>query len=119
MALNIDLDLLQDNLFAAAEEMGRKYFDTSKDKYKDYKSELRDYTDNLSVLKKEIAEAGTPEEKQVKMESILLQQRAINSLVDKYQMILVQEAAEQLKEVLKTVALTAGKIALSLAMAAV
>ena len=118
MALNIDLDLLQTNLFDAAEEAGRGYFDTAKDKYEEYKVELRTYTDNLSVLKKEIAEAPA-DLKQVKVESILLQQRSINSLVEKYQMILVHEAEEQLKEVLKTVALTVGKIALSLAVAAV
>jgi len=118
MALNIDVDLLKDNLFDAAEEAGKKYFDTAKDKYKEYKVELRDYTDNLAVLKKEIAEA--PEDlKESKMDSILLQQRAINSLVDKYQMIMVNEAAAQLKEVLQTVAMTVGKIALSMALAAV
>ena len=118
MALNIDLDLLQDNLFDAAEEAGRGYFDTAKDKYADYKAELRAYTDNLAVLKKEIAEAPA-DLKQVKVDSILLQQRSINSLVDKYQMIMVNEANEQLKEVLKTVAMTVGKIALSMVVAAV
>lgn len=118
MALDIDLDLLKDNLFEAAEEAGRDYFDTSKEKYADYKAELKDYTDNLAVLKKEIAEASA-NLKQVKAESILLQQRSINSLVDKYQMIMVNEAQEQLKEVLKTVAMTVGKIALSMAIAAV
>ena len=118
MALNIDLDLLKDSLFDAAEEAGRSYFDTGKDAYANYKAELRAYTDNLAVLKKEIAEAPA-DLKEVKMQSILLQQRSINSLVDKYQMIMVNEASEQLKEVLKTVAMTAGKIALSMALAIV
>ena len=118
MALNIDLDLLKDNLFDAAEEAGRDYFDTAKEKYTDYKAELRVYTDNLAVLKKEIAEAPA-DLKQVKVESILLLQRSINSLVDKYKMIMVNEASEQLKEVLKTVAMTVCKIALSMVVATV
>lgn len=118
MALDIDLDVLKDSLYEASEEASRKYFDTAEDQYKGYKRELKEYTDNLAVLKKEIAEA--PKElKQVKMESIALQQRSINSLVDKYKMIMVHEAAEQLKEVLQTIAITAGKIALSLAVVAV
>lgn len=118
MALDIDLDVLKDSLFDAAEEAGKGYLDTGKEEYENYKAELRDYTDNLAVLKKEMAEAPS-ELKQVKLDSILLQQRAINSLVEKYQMILVNEAETQLKEVLKTVVLTAGKIALSLAVAAI
>jgi len=118
MALNIDLDVLKDSLYSASEEASRKYFDTANAKYGEYKADLKKYTDNLAVLKKEIAEAP-PELKQVKMESIELQQRAINSLVDKYKMILQMEAAAQVKEVLKTVAMTAGKIALSLVLAAV
>lgn len=118
MALDIDLDILQDSLYAASEEASRKYFDTSKDHYSNYKKELKAYTDNLAVLKKEVAEA-LPELKKVKLDSIILQQRSINSLVDKYKMIMTREAAEQLKEVLKTVAMTAGKIALSLVIAAV
>ena len=118
MALNIDLDVLQTGLYTASEEASRKYFDTAKDQYENYKKELRDYTDNLAILKKEIAEA--PQDlKEVKAESILLQQRSINSLVDKYKMIMVKEAAEQLKEVLQTVAMTVGKVALSLVIAAV
>jgi len=118
MALNIDLDVLKDGLYAASEEASRNYFDTGAEQYKNYKNELRAYTDNLAVLKKEIAEA--PQDlKEVKLESMVLQQRSINSLVDKYQMIMVHEAAEQLKEVLKLVATTAGKIALSLVIAAV
>lgn len=118
MALDIDLDVLQESLYTASEEASRKYFDTANDQYENYKKELKEYTDNLSVLKKEMAEA--PKElKQVKLDSIMLQQRAINSLVDKYKMIMVSEAEEQLKEVLKTVATTAGKIALSLVIAAV
>lgn len=119
MALDIDLDLLKDNLFDAAKDASEKYVDTAKESYKDYKRELREYTDNLAQLKMEIAEASTPEMKAVKLQSIELQQRAINSLVDRYQMIMTQEAAEQLKEVLITVAKTVGKIALSLIVAAI
>jgi chromosome segregation ATPase len=118
MALDIDLDVLKTSLYEASEEASRKYFDTTNDAYTNYKQELKEYTDNLAVLKKEIAEAPA-DLKQVKPESIALQQRAINSLVDKYKMIMVKEAAEQVKEVLKTVAMTAGKIALSMVMAAV
>lgn len=118
MALNIDLDVLKDSLYTASEEASRKYFDTANDKYKDYKRDLKDYTDNLAILKKEIAEAP-PELKAVKLESIELQQRSINSLVDKYKMLLAMEAEQRVKEVLKTVAMTAGKIALSMVLAAV
>ncbi len=118
MALDIDLDVLQDSLYTASEEASRMYFDTAEDQYENYKRELKEYTDNLAVLKKEIAEAPA-DLKQVKLESMALQQRSINSLVDKYKMIMVHEAAEQVKEVLKVVATTAGKIALSLIVAAV
>lgn len=118
MAFEINLDVLKDNLYAATKDASEKYFDTAEDHYKNYLRELKDYTDNLAILKKEIAEA--PQDlKEVKMMSIRLQQRAINGLVDKYKMILVQESAEQVKEVLKTVAMTVGKVALSMVVAAV
>jgi len=119
MALNLDLDALKTNLFAAAKDASAKYVDTTKDRYQEFLAELRDYTDNLAVLKQEIVEAPTKELKEVKMQSIKLQQRAINGLVDRYQMLTTQDAAEQLKEVLYTVAVTVGKIALSMALAAV
>jgi hypothetical protein len=123
MSLNIDVDSLKDNLFSAAKEATATHLeagiDESKESYAKYLVELKDYTDNLATLKIEIAEAPDAAAKKVKMESIVLQQRAINSLVDRYQMIFQQEAMERVKEVLKTVAITAGKIALSMAIAAV
>ena len=118
MALDIDLDVLQNSLYTATEEASRKYFDNANEQYANYKRELKIYTDNLAVLKKEIAEAPAAL-KSVKLESLALQQRSINSLVDKYKMIMVHEASEQVKEVLKLVAMTAGKIALSLVVAAI
>lgn len=123
MSLNINVDLLKDNLFSAAKEVTLTHLkegvDESKESYAKYLVELKDYTDNLAILKIEITEAETPEMKKVKMESIVLQQRAINSLVDRYQMIFQQELIARVKEVLKTVAITVGKIALSMAIAAV
>ncbi len=123
MALNIDPDLLKDNIFSAAKEATTAHLkagiEESEESYANYLKELRDYTDNLAVLKIEIAEAPDAATKKMKMESIVLQQRAINSLVDRYQMIFNQEALARVKEVLKTVAITVGKIALSLAIAAV
>ena len=119
MALNIDLSLLQDNLFDAAKEASSKFIDDSEDQAKEFYSDLRDYTDNLAVLKKELAEAPDADSKKVKMQSIRLQQRAINSLVDKHKMIFNQQSIERVKEVIQTVAITAGKIGLSLLVAAV
>jgi hypothetical protein len=123
MAFDIDVDVLKDSLFSAAKEATEAHIgelvDESKELYKQYLVELKDYTDNLAVLKKEIVEAETEEMKQVKLQSIRLQQRAINSLVDKYKMIFVQDSLNHVKEVLKTVAMTVGKIALSLVIAAV
>jgi hypothetical protein len=123
MSLNIDIDLLKDNLFSAAKDATvihmNEALDESKEIHANYLRDLKAYTDNLATLKIEIAEATTSEQKQIKMQSIELQQRAINSLVDRYQMIFNQEAMERVKEVLKTVAITVGKIALSMIIAAV
>lgn len=123
MALNIDPVLLKESLFSAAKDATEVHLaealDETKALHVKYLEELRAYTDNLAVLKLEIAEASTPELKMVKLQSIKLQQRSINGLVDRYQMIFQQEAIERVKEVLKTVALTIGKIAFSMAIAAV
>lgn len=123
MALTIDPDLLKDALFNAAKEATEGHLEEAIDETKElhaaYLVELKAYTDNLAVLKLEIAEATDPEIKMVKLESIKLQQRSINGLVDRYQMIFKQEALERVKEVLKTVAITVGKIAFSMILAAV
>lgn len=123
MALTIDPDLLKDALFDAAkgatEVHLKEALDETKELHANYLKELRAYTDNLAVLKLEIAEAATPELKMVKLESIRMQQRSINGLVDRYQMLFQQEMIARVKEVLITVAMTVGKIAFSMAMAAV
>lgn len=123
MALNVDPDLLKDSLFSAAKEATEAHLqealDSTKELHAKYLAELKEYTDNLAVLKLEIAEAPTAELRMVKLESIKLQQRSINGLVDRYQMLFMQDTIEQVKEVLKTVALTVGKIAFSMAIAAV
>jgi len=122
MSLNIDMGLLQENLFSAAKAATILHFDEALDETKElhaaYLRELKDYTDNLAVLKLEIAEAPSGL-KPIKMQSIEMQQRSINSLVDRYQMLFNQAALAHVKEVLKTVAITVGKIALSMAIAAV
>ena len=119
MNLNFDLDLLKDNLYEAAKDASSKWIEATEEQAKEFYDDLRDYTDNLAQLQKELAEAADDEIKQIKLDSIELQQHAISSLVDKHRMIINQQAIEQLKEVLKTVAVTVGKVGLSLLLAAV
>ena len=123
MAFNLDLDALKTNLFDAAKSVTKNhledFIDESSAEYQNYLRELKEYTDNLAVLKKEIVEADSTDVKEAKEMSIRLQQRAINSMVDRYKMLFQQSALEKVKEVLYAVATTVGKIALSVIAAAV
>jgi len=123
MSLSLDLEVLQTQLFDTAKKVSSDLVselrDEAVDLYEAYQKDLKDYTDNLAALNKEIAEASDTEIKEIKLESIRLQERAIDSLVDRYQMLFTARAAEQLKGSLKTIGLTAGKIAFSLLIAAV
>ena len=117
MSFNVNWRVYGDNLYDACKESVSGFVDESKGTSLAFYNDLRAFTDRVRDAKKAVAEADSDIKKAIKYQTLLHEQRNLDGLVKRYELVFVANSENIVKEVLWTAVRIVGKIAFSMIVA--